>query len=263
MKPSKTYINRKDFHESEHYKKLERRVNTCLMLIKRLIDHNQECERVVMEKWPVEAYIIDYRIDQFKLFHDTLCGIYFGCYASKDTYNASIHMNAFKIDTTIYKALLSLQKMMTLAAIVQVYSMLEFTRKDFEKNIKGKDYFTQLKLRYPGLGDSLLLLFNLRNTIHSDSKWEKDTPLVYSLLYGKVTIKKGEHFKYDYWTLYKLFRDGIELAKQMALDNAPNLIRETHLMSGEYPIVVAQLKNFDFKDFTNRLQNSENSTEIL
>ncbi|MBL7759133.1 MAG: hypothetical protein JNK08_00395 [Sediminibacterium sp.] len=263
MDQKKIYISRKDFHESDHYKKLERRVNTCLMLIKRLIDHNQECERVVREKWSVESYIIDYRIDQFKLFHNTLCGIYFGCYASKDTYNASIHMNAFKIDTTIYKALLAHQKMMTLAAIVQVYSMLEFTRKDFEKNIKGKDYFSQLKLKYPGLGDSLSLLYNLRNTIHSDSKWEKDTPLVYRLLKGEVTIKKGDYFEYDHWTIYKLFRDGIELAKQMALDNEPNLVRNTHFNLGKHRIAVVQLKNFDKNDFVNRLREGEENAESV
>lgn len=240
MRASK-YIRRVDFHASAEFKKINNKIDTCLRLIERLVKLNKECEEEVIQKLKVENYIIDYRIEQFRFFHQILAGIYYGCYSLKHVYDISTMMNFRKVDTTIGIALTTQQKHTIFAALVQMSSMFEYTRKDYEKNIKsekGESYFEKLKTKYPSLGHSLELLNNFRNTIHSNGKWSKDRPLEYTLQKGKVTMQKGDHLDYDHWTLYKIFRDCIELSKLLALDNEPNFERETRLRVGEDKVVV-------------------------
>lgn len=258
MNTSTSYISRVDFNE-RHFKKINRKIEVCLKLIERLVKFNKECEEEVIAKLNVENYIIDYRVEQFQYYHQTLAGIYYGCYSPKHVYDISTMMNFNKVKTTIGIALATQQSHITFAGIVQMSSMLEYTRKDFEKNIKGSkgsNYLELLKEKYPKLGSSLELLNHFRNTIHLNGKWSKDKPLEYHLRNEKVSIKKGEQLQYDYWTLYKIVRDCIELSKILALDNEPNFIRETRLRNGGDKAVVLNTK-IDIKKLFEDSRSSE------
>ena len=232
------YVRKTDFHNSSYFKKINNHIDACLLLIERLIKLNKDSLKIVAETLKVPDYIIDFRIEQFRYYHEALAGIYYGCYSLKNVYETSTIMNFKGIDTTIGIALITQERYISFMGIVNMSSIFEFTRNNYEKNIKGKPYYEKMKGKYRGLGESQELLNNFRNTIHSNGIWEREKPLTYSIRAGRIEIKNGEVIVYDYWKLYRIVKDCIELSKLMALDNKANLIRDTRLSQGKEKIVV-------------------------
>jgi len=241
MKIKATYVRKTDFHESKEFLKINRHIDTSLRLIERLVKYNDECLKEVQEQLQVENYIIDYRIDQFKHFKETLSAIFYSCFSLKYVYDISASMRLFQLDTTIGLTLRSQTRTITFNCIIQMIGIFEFTRKRFEQEIKGKKYYSALKEKYPKLGESLELLTNFRNTIHSNGIWEKKTLLEYNLQTGPIAIKEGEPILVEIWLLYRLIWDCIKLSKLMALNNKPAFYRETRLINGGDKVVVFQL----------------------
>lgn len=241
MEKKTTYVRKVDFHQSKEFLKINRHIDTSLRLIERLVKFNKECFKEAQEQLQVDSYIIDYRIDQFKHFQETLSAVFYNCFSLKYVYEISATMRLFQLHTTIGLALNSQTRTITFSCIIEMVSTFEFTRKRFEQEIKGKQYYNALKEKYPKLGESLELLVSFRNTIHSNGIWEKKTPLTYKLQNGTVTVKEGEPIIVEMWLLYKLSKDCIKLSKLMALDNKPLYYRETRLMSGEERVVVLQV----------------------
>jgi hypothetical protein len=188
MEKKKNYVRKVDFHASKEFQKIDKHINTSLDLIKRLAKYNDVCLKEVQAQLQVEDYIIDYRVDQFKHFKETLSGIFYSCFSLKYVYEISAIMRLYHLETTIGLALNSQIRTITFNCIVQLVGTFEFTRKKFEKEIKGKNYYNSLKEKYPKLGESLELLINFRNTIHSNGIWEKKTPLEYNLQRGPVSM---------------------------------------------------------------------------
>lgn len=248
MERKTTYIRKADFHESKEFLKIDRHINTSLRLIELLVKYNDECLKEVQEQLQVENYIIDYRIDQFKHFKETLSAIFYNCFSLKYVYEISASMRLFQLDTTIGLALKSQIRSITFNCIIQMVGTFEFTRKKFEQEIKGSNYYNALKEKYPKLGESLELLINFRNTIHSNGIWEKKTPLEYKLQKGIITIKEGDPILVEMWLLYRLIWDCIKLSKLMALDNKPAFYRETHLTNGGEKVVLLQLDKNAFDE---------------
>lgn len=251
MKKNVTYIRKEDFHKSKDFLKINRHIDTSLRLIQRLIDFNRQCLKEVDSALQVDKYIIDFRVDQFNHYHETLSALYYNCYSLKYVYDISSMMNFRKLDTTIGIALNSQTSYITFTGIVKMAGIFEFTRKKFEQEIKGGKYYSKVSEKYPKLGDSLQLLMDLRNTIHSNGHWGKKLPLEYKLQSGQTSIKEGEKIIVEIWFLYKLIHDCIELGKLMALDNKPVFFRETHLMSGGDRVVVLQLDKESVEEIFN------------
>jgi hypothetical protein len=252
MKKSVTYIRKDDFHKSKEFLKINRHIDTSLQLIKKLIDFNRQSLNEVDATLQIDKYIIDFRIEQFNHYHETLSALYYNCYSLKHVYEISTMMNFNKLDTTIGKALNSQTSYITFTGIVKMAGIFEYTRKKFEQEIKGEKYYAEVSKKYPRLGDSLQLLMDLRNTIHSNGDWGKKNPLEYKLQKGNVSIKEGEKVLVEIWFLYRLIHDCIELGKLMALDNKPSFYRETRLKSGGDSVVVLQLD----KESVERIFNS-------
>ncbi len=257
MERKKIYIRKVDFHKSKEFIKINGHINTCLRLIERLVKYNDECLRETKEQLQVDEYIIDYRIDQFKHFKETLSAVFYNCFSLKYVYEISTSMRFFQLDTTIGLALRTQMRTITLNFIVQIVGTFEFTRKKYEQEIKGKNYYNALKEKYPKLGESLELLINFRNTIHSNGIWNNKNPLEYKLQKGTITIKDSEPIIVEMWLLYRLIWDCIKLSKLMALDNKPAFYRETHLTSGGEKVVVFQLD----KNFVDKIFNSTNKCD--
>ena len=257
MERKETYISKVDFDKSTEFIKIDQHINTCLKLIERLVKYNDECLRETKEQLQVDKYIIDYRIEQFKHFKNTLSAVFYNCFSLKYVYEISASMRLFQLDTTIGLALRSQIRTITLNFIVQIVGTFEFTRKKYEQEIKGKNYYNALKEKYPKLGESLELLINFRNTIHSNGIWNNKNPLEYKLQKGTIIIKDGKPIIVEIWLLYRLIWDCIKLSKLMALDNKPAYYRETHLTSGGEKIVVLQIDKND----VNKLFNSINKLD--
>ena len=228
MEIDKKYISKDNFHKSSHFLKINKHIDTCLQLIERLIYQNKQCRTEVENALQIENHIIDYRVDQFGYYDNTLKSVYYSCYSLKSIYEISTYMNHREIDNTIGDTLNNQRSYITFNAIVKLSSIFEYTAKVYEQTIIGGPYFKKLKEKYSDKVDSLTLLRAFRNTIHSNGKWKPDNKkdnLVYSLREGKQTIKYGETFTYDHWLLYKLIKDCLELSKLMALDNKALPIR--------------------------------------
>jgi len=241
LKENKTYISKSDFHEGRQYAKINQHIDTCLKLIENLILLNTQYRIEVENKLQVDNYIIDYRVDQFGYYHNTLKSIYYSCYSLKNIYEVSTYMNFRKIDNTIGDTLNNQRSYTTFNAIVKLSSIFEYTRKVYEKNITKGPYFKKLKEKYSDKVDSLDLLNSFRNTIHSNGKWsprnEKDK-LEYHLREGKQIIKPGDTFKYDHWKLYMMIKDCLELSKSMALENEAIRLRDTRLVVNGQKVAV-------------------------
>lgn len=215
-------ISRQDFHTGKSFVKINRHIDTCLSLIERLIIYNHECRSSVSGKLRITSYPIDYRSDQFAYYENSLKSIYYSCYSLKYVYDISVLMNMQNVGSTIGLTLENQRRDITFTSVVKLSSIFEYTRKVYEKNISGSRYFEKLKTKYAAKVDSLELLNNFRNTIHSNGKWDienKKGNLTYSLRAGEQVIKSGEIFKYDHWKLYRIIKDCLELSKLMALDN--------------------------------------------
>ena len=257
MEKKKKYVRKVDFHKSKEFLKIDSHINTCLRLIERLVKCNEECLKEVQEQLQVNSYIIDYRIDQFKHFKEILSTVFYNCFSLKYVYEISTTMRLFQLDTTIGLALNSQTRSITFNCIIQMVGIFEFTRKRFEQQINGSQYFNALKVKYPNLGDSLELLSNFRNTIHSNGIWDKKNSLVYKLQKGPITIKEGEPIIVEMWFLYRLISDCIKLSKLMALDNSPAFYRETHLRNGGEKVVVLQLDKNAVDEISRAANDSE------
>lgn len=228
------FISRKDFHDGEHFKKLNKHIDICLELIRHLLAYNAKCKSEVASKLQIDSYIIDYRADQFGYYENVLKGIYFSCHSLKYSYDISTSMNHSSIENGIIETLDNQRKYITFNAIVRLSSIFEYTRGVYERNVKpnkkgkGKSYFELLKERYSDKVDSMELLNDFRNTIHSNGKWNPRKgkgDLVYQLREGQQVIKTGEMFTYDHWKLYSIVKDCLELNKLMALDNETERLR--------------------------------------
>ncbi|MBK8611851.1 MAG: hypothetical protein IPL84_18455 [Chitinophagaceae bacterium] len=257
MKRNVKYIRKEEFHKSDDFLKINRHIDTSLHLIQRLMDFNRQCLKEVDSALQVNKYIIDFRVDQFTHYHETLSALYYNCYSLKYVYDISAMMNFKKFDTTIGIALNSQTSYITFTGIVKMAGIFEFTRKKFEQEIKGEKYYSKVSEKYPKLGDSLQLLMDFRNTIHSNGHWGKKLPLEYKLQSRKVSIKEGEKILVEIWLLYKLIRDCIELGKLMALDNKPVFLRDTRLVSGGDRVVVLQRD----KESVEKIFNSSNEPQ--
>lgn len=240
MANEKKYISKTEFHNGKQFAKFNKHIDTCLTLLERLISYNSECRIKTTEKLQVEKYIIDYRIDQFGYYENTLKSIYYSCYSLKHVYDISTFMNFKKIDNTIGETLENQRRYITFTAIVKLSSMFEYTRKVYEKNIKvkkGESYFDKLRTKYSEKVDSLELLNNFRNTIHNNGKWNPKNStnnLTYKLREGEQVIKPGDTFIYDHWKIYRIIKDCLELNMLMALDNEAERLRHTRLeINGE------------------------------
>lgn len=228
MERTKNYIRRDDFHNGKLFTKVNKDIDTCLALISRLISQNDECLKMVVDKLKVPDYIIDYRIAQFDFYRNALISVYYSCYSLKHVYDISTYMNFKGIDNTIMETLDNQRRFNTFNAIIRLQGMFEFSRREFEETLDKKNYFQNMKEKYPEYSKSLELLNNFRNTVHNNGKWNKDNDLVYELRAGTQTIKKGRAFVYDHWKLYRIVKDCLDLHKLLALDNVEVKVRETH-----------------------------------
>ncbi len=248
-KPIK-YISKQDFHKGKYYLKLDRHINTCLSLLFRLLEFNSECENEVKAKLDIEEHLIDFRLEQFGYYHQTLLSMIYDCYSLINVYDVNSYMRASGIEVTLGHLFENQRSYITFNGIVKMSSIFEYCRKEYEQTISGKGYYTKMKEKYSQLANSLELLNNFRNTIHSNGKWnfpfEKTKPdkLIYHLREGKQEIKSGEPFAYDHWQLYRLIKDGIELHKQLALSNEAVRIRKVR---GTKNIIAVKL-NFDINE---------------
>lgn len=232
MTNKKTFISKTDFHNGHQFAKINKHIDTCLTLVERLIKLNAKCRAEVADNLKIENYIIDYRADQFGYYDNTLKSIYYSCHSLKYVYDTSTFMNFREIDNTIGDTLDNQRAYITFTAIVKLSSMFEYTRKVYEKNISGSPYFDKLREKYSDKVDSLELLNNFRNTIHSNGKWKPKNNtdnLTYNLREGEQVIKPGETFKYDHWKIYRIIKDCLELNMLMALDNEAERLRQTRL----------------------------------
>ncbi|NVO04213.1 MAG: hypothetical protein HXX09_16085 [Bacteroidetes bacterium] len=232
MTDASKYVSKSDFHHGKQFVKINKHIDTCLTLLERLILYNNECRNIVAEKLNIPDHIKDYRLDQFGYYENTLRSVYYSCFSLKYIYDISTFMNFKRIENTIGETLDNQIRYITFTSIVKMSSIFEFTRKVYEKNITRKNYFDNLIKKYSDKGVSLKLLSDFRNTIHSNGIWnpdnKKDT-LQYYLREGIQIIMPGEHFKYDNWQIYRIFKDCLELNKIMALDNEALRVRETRL----------------------------------
>ena len=259
MTQNKTYISSSDFHTGKQFTKINKHIDICLTLIGRLFKFNEKCRNEVIENLQIKNYIIDYRADQFNYYDNTLKSIYYSCFSLKYVYDISTFMNFKKIDNTIGFTLDNQRAYITFTAIVKLSSMFEYTRKIYEKNISGKHYFDKLREKYFDKIDSLELLNNFRNTIHSNGKWEPKSNvdnLIYSLREGEQVIKPGDTFKYDHWKIYRIIKDCLELNKLMALDNEAERLRQTRIeINGQkLSVLKTDMTNEDWNKIFNKNQ---------
>lgn len=232
MPQNKTYISSSDFHKGKQFAKINKHVDICLTLIERLIKFNDQYRADVANNLKIENYIIDYRVDQFGYYDNTLKSVYYSCLSLKNVYDISTFTNFRGIENTIGDTFENQRSYITFTAIVKLSSIFEYTRKSYEKKIKGTPYFDKLKVKYNEKVNSLELLNNFRNTIHSNGKWNPKNGvdiLKYKLREGEQIVKPGETFVYDYWQIFRLVKDCIELNKLMALDNDTEKLRQTRL----------------------------------
>ena len=241
MKSLNKYISKADFYSDKKIAKINQHIDTCLILLEKLIRFNNECRIETAEKLKVESYIVDYRVDQFGYYENTLKSIYYSCYSLKSIYDISAYMNKKNIENAFDITLDNQRAYITFTAIVYLSSMFEYNRKIYEKNISGTQYFNKLRNKYSDKVDSLELLNYFRNTIHSNGKWRPKNNvdnLTYNLREGKQVIKPGDLFEYDHWKIYRIIKDCLELNKLMALDNEVERLRQTRLKINGQKIVV-------------------------
>lgn len=241
MKKENKYITRNDFHNGKEFLKINRHIDVTLRLIERLLTINSNCHVLIKKTLQVEDYIIDYRIEQFGYYENILKCIYFECFSLKYVYDISTHMDFNGVANTIGITLRNQKAYITFSAIVRLYNIFEYTRKIYEKNTKSKDYFTNLKNQYPihlEKVESLELLRHFRNTIHSNGKWDSKEPLTYKLREGNQEIKKGEVFTFDYWKLYRIIKDCLELNLLLASDNLAVNLRKTRMRIGDQQLSI-------------------------
>lgn len=253
MNHEKKYISHTDFHNGDQFIKINKQIDSCLTLIKKLILFNDKCKTEVANIKNVDSYIIDYRINQFGYYDNTLKSIYYSCYSLKYVFDISTYMNLNDIGNTIGETLENQRKYITFNAIVKLYSIFEYTRGVFEKEIPTTKYFDNLKKKYGAKADSLLLLRDFRHTVHSNGKWDmekKKGDLRYFLREGEQVLKSGDVFKYDHWKLYTMIKDCLELSKLMALDNEATKVRQTKIkVNGQN--VVSVKTEMTLKDWDN------------
>ncbi len=243
MQKNKLYISKVDFESSKEYQKLLDHIETCLKLIKKLIQFNERCKIEVTETLKVPGYIIDFRIVQFEFYRDILMSVYHECWSLKSIYDISTRMNERELENSIYESLYRQINYIVLSGIVQLSGSFEYARNEYEQNLNGQsNYFEKLKEKYSPYGDSLDLLRHFRNTIHSAGQWKgrKDSDeLSYKLRSGQVILKHGETIKFDFWKLYRIVMDCIELNRVMALDNEAAFIRKgTFTVNGQQAIAI-------------------------
>ncbi|NBG67358.1 hypothetical protein [Acidiluteibacter ferrifornacis] len=232
MEDSNIYIRKEDFHESRKFIKINRDIDVCLVLIEKLLSFNRVIWKDVTNALKIPSHIIDYRVEQFGYFENTLQSIFYNCYSLKNFYDVSTYMNYKGINNTLGHTFNNQRRYITFNAIVKMSSIFEFTRKEYERTIKGKNYFEKMALKHSDLARSVELLNHFRNTIHSNGIWDKEgkkKPLEYNLREGKQIIKSGEPFKYDHWQLYRIIKDSIELHKVLALNNEAMRLRKSRL----------------------------------
>jgi len=253
MGNEKKYISKTDFHNGRQFAKINKHIDTCLFLLEKLISYNTQCRLEVTERFKIENYIIDYRTEQFGYYDNTLKSIYYSCYSLKHVFDISTYMNLNGIENTIGETLENQRKYITFNAIVKLCSIFEYTRGVFEKEIPTKKYLDNMKKKYGAKADSLLLLRDFRNTVHSNGKWDiekKNGDLRYFLREGEQVLKSGDVFKYDYWKLYIMIKDCLELSKLMALDNEATKVRQTKIkVNGQN--VVSVKTEMTLKDWDN------------
>lgn len=239
MSDNKKYISRQDFHNGKEFASISGDIDFCLTLIKRLISFNSECRAIVVAKLKDETHLIDYRFCQFGYYENILKGIYYECYSLKHIYEISTFMNYKEIENTIGDTLENQRRFITFNAIIRLFSIFEFGRKEFEGEGKVENYLKKIEAKHPSLCKSLILLFDFRNTIHHNGIYKKDKDLVYYIRGGKQIIKKGEVFKYDELLLYKIIKDCLELHKLLALTKEALSIRKTfHKINGQHLVAV-------------------------
>lgn len=240
------FFTPEEFHKSEPFQKLNKHIDTCASLLKKIISFNKKCQEEAQSLLQIDKHIIDYRTNQFNFYHNTLDSVLYSCLSLKYVFE----INNLKSDLfdSLNHTIENQRSYITFNAIVKFYSILEYTRKVFDKKTTPKDYFGNLQRKYPDLAESLILLKHFRHTIHSNGKWEpkqNGKNLTYNLREGKQIIKPGEVFIYDHWLLYRLFKDCIKLSLLIALDNEPNKVRSTTFqIDGVKPAVL--ITNIDW-----------------
>src|SRR5436853_281325 len=164
MTTERKYISKTDFYKEPEFIKINKHIDTCLILLERLIYYNNDCRKTVATQLDIDSHIIDYRCDQFRYYENILKGIYYSCYSLKFVYDTSTFMNFKGIENRIGETIENQRRYITFSAIVNLSGIFEYTRKVYEKNISSP-YFENLKKEYSDKADSLELLRNFRNTI--------------------------------------------------------------------------------------------------
>ena len=229
MENSKKYVRKEDFHKSAIFLKINRDINTCLKLIEKLISVNKTIWKEVTEELKIPNHIIDYRIEQFGYYENTLKGIFYSCYSLKYFFEISTRMNFGSIHNTLGQTLDNQRRYITFNAIVKLSSIFEFARREYERTVEGKNYYDKMAKKYSDLARSTELLNNFRNTIHSNGIWGRKSPLEYDLREGRQVIQSGEPIKYDHWKLYRMVKESLELHKILALENKALNLRKLKL----------------------------------
>jgi len=238
MKTSVKYISKDQFYKDDHFIKINHDIDICLELIIRLVKYNRTIWRQVSDKLNVPTAIVDYRVDQFGYFDNTLMSIYYSCYSLKNIFETSTFMNFKGISNTLGRTFNNQRAYITFNAIVKMSSIFEFVRKEYARTTSTKKYFDKMADEYSEHARAVELLNNFRNTIHNNGKWGRGIPLIYDLREGKQEIKKGEAFVYDHWKLYRLIKDSITFHKILALNNDALKIRLYRSPEGEQQLAI-------------------------
>lgn len=263
MENSLKYIRKEDFLKSDAFLKINRDIDICLILIERLLSLNRVIWKEVSDSLKIPHHIIDYRLEQFGYFENTLQSIFYNCYSLKTFYEVSTYMNFKGIKNTLGHTFNNQRSYITFNAIIRLSSVFEFTRKEYERTVKGKNYFDDMTSKYSDLARSVELLNHFRNTIHSNGIWDierKRQPLEYNLREGKQIIKSGETFKYDHWQLYRIIKDSIELHKTLALNNKALTLRKSRLSFNNQQLAVLET-GLSLKDWDRILEENKNKSD--
>lgn len=254
------YISKNSFHSGKQFSKINRHIETCLRLLERLIAFNNKCKTETSKKLKIEDYVIDYRTEQFTHYEKLLHNIYYSCFSLKHIYDISTFMNFRKIDNDIMGTLNNQEKHIAFTAIIKLSSIFEYTRKIYDEKTPTDKYFEHLKTKYSDKAESLELLKNFRNTIHSNGIWHPYSKtkknLVYNLRQGQQIIKTGESIKYDYWKIYRIIKDCLELNMLMALDIDAARIRNTRFVINGERIAIVKVEAIKANDKKNDRKKS-------
>jgi hypothetical protein len=225
------------------------------------MNFNEECKKEVEEKLKIEKHLIDFRSEQFGFYHQAMLSMIYDCISLKNVYDTNSFIRGYLgIENTLGNLLNNQQAHVTFNGVIQMSSIFEYCRKEYEQTISGRGYYKRMKEKYSHLAESVELLNDFRNTIHSNGKWNypsnKNRPdkLIYNLREGKQEIKNGEPLKYDNWFLYRLIKKGMELHKKLALSNEAMKIRKVR---GSKNLVAIKL-DFDINDvINNKVENDK------